>query len=127
MGFHVELPGGLTVLNYNEGFNSKMTDGETAALGRRFRTDVLLGGMQLHFVDDVARGAAALNPKTVVLYPPHEKFHAMMGAASAPWTAFADAVKARLPQARIVLAEPGTVVDAETGAAAEAVPALQAS
>jgi hypothetical protein len=44
-GFHVELPNGLTVMNYNEGFNSKMTDREIEALGRRFRTDVLLGGM----------------------------------------------------------------------------------
>jgi L-ascorbate metabolism protein UlaG (beta-lactamase superfamily) len=126
-GFHVELPNGLTVLNYNEGFNSKMTDAEIEALGRRFRTDVLLGGMQLHFVDDVVRGAAALNPKVVVLYPPHEKFHEMMGAASAPWTTFVAAVKAKLPQARIVLAEPGTVVDAKTGTAAAFVPAGQAS
>jgi len=28
-GFHVELPDGLTVLNYNEGFNTKMTDAES--------------------------------------------------------------------------------------------------
>ena len=66
----------------SEGFNTKMTDAEIADLGRRHRTDVLLAGMQLNFIDDVVRGVAALRPKVVVLYPPHEYFHAMMGAVS---------------------------------------------
>jgi L-ascorbate metabolism protein UlaG (beta-lactamase superfamily) len=114
-GYHVALPGGLTVLNYNEGFNSKMTDAEIDDLGRRFRTDVLLAGMQLFFVDDVVRGVAALKPKIVVLYPPHDKFHAMMGVTSAPWTAFADAVRARFPAVAVHIAEPGfkLALDAE--------------
>ena len=114
-GFHVELPGGLSVLNYNEGFNTKMTDAEIAALGRRFRPHVLLAGMQFHFVEDVARGAAALNPPIVVLYPPHEKFHKMMGATMAPWEDFAAAVRARLPDSVVVIARPGTTVAAATG------------
>lgn len=116
MGYHVELPGGLSVLNYNEGFNSKMTDKEIDALGRRYRTDVLLAGMQLAFVDDVARGAAALKPGIVVLYPPHDYFHRMMGVASEPWPAFKAAVERRLPQARVIIAEPGMEIDAVTGA-----------
>ena len=118
-GFHVELPTGLTILNYNEGFNTKMTDAEIAALGKRFRTDVLLAGMQLHFVEDVARGAAALDPRIVILYPPHEKFHVMMGVESAPWSEFAAAVQGRLPRATVVVAEPGTCVDAASGALLE--------
>jgi hypothetical protein len=60
-----------------------------------------------------------LNPKIIVLYPPHEKFHEMMGATSAPWTTFAAAVQAKLPKTKVVIARPGTVVDAETGEAAE--------
>lgn len=59
MGCHVELPGGLTVLSYNEGFNTKMTAHEIAGIGGRYRPDVLLAGMQLDFTADVARGAAA--------------------------------------------------------------------
>lgn len=114
-GYHVELPGGLTVLNYNEGFNTKMTDAEIQALGRRFRTDVLLAGMQLDFVADVARGAKALNPRIVILYPPHDKFHEMMGVTSRPWVEFAAAVKEALPAATVIIAEPGTAVDAATG------------
>src|SRR5262249_4228537 len=70
-GYHVELPDGTTVMNYNEGFNSKMTDAEIVDLGRRFRTDVLLGGYQLGFVSDLGRGVAALQPKVIVLYHPH--------------------------------------------------------
>lgn len=106
-GFHVELPGGLTVLNYNEGFNTKMTDAEIADIGRRHRTDVLLAGMQLNFIADVVRGVGALKPKVVVLYPPHEKFHAMMGAVSEPWPAFAEALHSRFPAVKVCLAEPG--------------------
>lgn len=121
-GYHVELPNGLTVLNYNEGFNTKMTDAEIEALGRRFRTDVLLAGMQLDFVADVARGAKALNPKVVLLYPPHDKFHAMMGAKSRPWSEFAAAVRAALPRAKTVIAEPGTTIDAATGEVLEPLP-----
>jgi len=106
-GFHVELPGGLSVMNYNEGFNSKMTDDEIRELGRRLKTDVLLAGMQLHFIDDVVRGVAALRPRTVILYPPHDKFHAMMGAVSAPWSEFGRAVRERFPDVAVHLAEPG--------------------
>lgn len=110
-GFHVQLPDGVSILNYNEGFNSKMTDEEIRALGRRFRVDVLLAGMQLDFTADVARGVAALSPRVVMLYPPHEKFHEMMGAKSAPWRDFAAAAQAAAPSARVVVAEPGTVLD----------------
>ncbi len=106
-GFHVELPDGLTILNYNEGFNTKMTDAEIAEIGRRHRTDVLLAGIQLNFIADVVRGVGALRPKVVVLYPPHEKFHAMMGAVSEPWTAFAEAVRSRFPATQVHLAQPG--------------------
>ena len=106
-GFHVELPGGLTIMNYNEGLNTKMTDAEIADLGRRHRTDVLLAGMQLNFMADVVRGVGALRPKVLVLYPPHEKFHAMMGAVSEPWPSFGNAVRSRFPDVEVHLAEPG--------------------
>jgi L-ascorbate metabolism protein UlaG (beta-lactamase superfamily) len=113
-GYHVELPDGLTVLNYNEGFNTKMTDTEIADLGRRMRTDVLLAGMQLDFIADVVRGVAALRPRIVVLYPPHEHFHAMMGAVSEPWPAFAAAVRQRFPDVAVHIAEPGFAIEIGT-------------
>jgi len=102
-GFHVELPDGTTVLNYNEGFNTKMTDTEIGELGRRFRTDVLLAGMQLDFMDDLERGVRALNPKLVVLYPPHEKFHEMMGVSSEPWLRFLEAAQRGAPDATVII------------------------
>jgi len=113
-GYHVELPDGRTVLNYNEGFNSKMTDTEINTLGQTVRTDVLLAGMQLDFVDDVARGARALQPEMVVLYPPHEKFHEMMGAVSRPWSEFEAAVQAAVPNARVYIAAPGDGFDLQS-------------
>ena len=114
-GYHVELPDGLTVMNYNEGFNTKMTDAEITDLGRRLRTDVLLAGIQLNFVADVVRGIEALRPKVVVLYPPHDKFHEMMGVSSKPWADFAAAASAALPSAKVLIADPGFVMNAATG------------
>jgi L-ascorbate metabolism protein UlaG (beta-lactamase superfamily) len=115
-GFHVAVEGGLTVMNYNEGFNSKMTDAEIGALGRQLPTDVLLGGMQLDFVADLARGAAALNPRLVLLYPPHEYFHKMMGVTSRPWSEFVEAVQRAVPNATVLALTPGDEVDLATGA-----------
>ena len=106
-GFHVQLADGTTILNYNEGFNSKMTDAEITALGTRFSTDILLAGMQLDFVEDVVRGVTALRPKTVLLYPPHEHFHAMMGVVSRPWIDFAGAITSQFPKIEVHIASPG--------------------
>jgi hypothetical protein len=55
----------------------------------------------------VVRGVAALRPKVVILYPPHDKFHAMMGAVSEPWPAFAAALTKRFPEVTVHIAEPG--------------------
>jgi L-ascorbate metabolism protein UlaG (beta-lactamase superfamily) len=110
-GFHLTLPDGMTVLNYNEGFNSKTTEADLAQLHRDYpRVDVLLAGMQLNFIDDVVRGVQTLEPRCVFLYPPHEKFHEMMEVTSAPWADFASAVRRACPQVQVVVAEPGTVV-----------------
>lgn len=126
-GFHVALPDGSTVLNYNEGFNTKMTDDDLAALAGRFpKVDVLLAGMQLFFIDDVVRGVEALRPKIVFLYPPHEHFHKMMGAESAPWTHFADAVRLRCPGVQVVIAESGTVMNLKDRRSVEAREAIAA-
>ena len=117
-GYRLTLPDGLTILNYNEGFNSKMTHAEIADLAAKGRTDVLLGGMQLNFVDDVARGVAVLKPKLVLLYPPHEKFHEMMGVTSRPWAEFVAAAQRAAPQATIIAMTPGTRVDLADGSVA---------
>lgn len=114
-GYHVELPNGLSILNYNEGFNSKMTSEEISSLGKKFKTDVLLAGMQLDFVSDVVRGALALKPKVIILYPPHEKFHEMMGAMSRPWTEFQQALRSAMPECHVAIAYPGDEFDARTG------------
>jgi len=117
-GYRLTLPDGMTILNYNEGFNSKMTDAEIAALGRGARTDVLLGGMQLDFTEDVFRGVKALAPKLILLYPPHDALHTMMGATSRPWPEFAAAAQRAAPQAKVVMLEPGVQVDVGDGSVA---------
>ena len=71
--------------------------------------------MQLDFTADVVRGAAALNPKIVVLYPPHDHFHRRMGVTSRPWSEFKSAVEKNLPNARVIIAEPVAAIDAVTG------------
>jgi hypothetical protein len=50
------------------------------------------------FIDDIVSGVLALRPKVVILYPPHDRFHAMMGIVSEPWPAFAKALCTRFPE-----------------------------
>jgi hypothetical protein len=50
-----------------------------------------------------------------------------MGAISEPWTRFADAVRARLPAAQVVIAEPGTAVDVASGAVSQQQPSVRAA
>lgn len=114
-GYRLTLPDGMTILNYNEGFNSKMTDAEILQLGAHGRTDILLGGMQLDFMDDIARGVAALKPKLILLYPAHEKFHDMMGVKSRPWPEFVAAAQRAAPGAKVVAMDPGTQVKLADG------------
>lgn len=114
-GYRLTLPDGTTILNYNEGFNSKMTDAEIEVLGRAGRTDILLAGMQLDFTEDVFRGVKALDPKLVLLYPPHDVLHTMMGAKSRPWPEFAAAAQRAAPHAKVVMLEPGVAVNASNG------------
>jgi L-ascorbate metabolism protein UlaG (beta-lactamase superfamily) len=83
--------------------------------------------MQLDFMEDVARGAAALRPRLVILYPPHDHFHRMMGVTSSPWPAFKAAVEKRLPGARVVIVEPGDSVDPMTGEVTRGVASRQAA
>jgi hypothetical protein len=73
----------------------------------------------LDFVADVARGAAALAPRIIVLYPPHEHFHGMMGVSSRPWPEFAAAVQKAVPAAHVIVATPGSRIDAHSGAQLE--------
>ncbi len=107
VGYVIELKNGTTIMNYNEGFNTKMTDQEIQYLGKQFNVDILLVGMQLNFVNDVARGVSALSPKKVILYPPHEKFHEMMGVTSLPWSDFVEAAQKAVPEMKVYSAEPG--------------------
>ena len=110
-GYRLTLRDGTTILNYNEGFNTKMTADEIRRLGQSAHTDVLLGGMQLDFTEDVARGVAALNPKLVLLYPPHDRLHALWGVPSSPWSLFADAARRAAPDATVIVLNPGDEVD----------------
>ena len=48
----------------------------------------------------------------------------MLGVSSSPWPEFKAAVEKRLPNARVVIAEPGMAIDAVTG---EATPAPHAA
>lgn len=114
-GYRLTLPDGMTILNYNEGFNSKMTDAEIEALGQTVRTDVLLGGMQLDFMPDLVRGVKALKPRMILLYPPHEKLHEAWGVKTAPWSAFVQGAQEAAPEAFVVAMEPGMEVNLTDG------------
>ncbi len=77
----------------------------------------------LGFTDDLARGIAALRPRLALLYPPHEKFHEMMGVTSRPDHEFVAAAKAAAPEATVLVLRPGSEVDLASGALSTFAPA----
>jgi hypothetical protein len=108
-GYHVELPSGERILNYNEGFNYNLQLDEVREVARRYPTDVLLGGMQMHFEEYVAAGAGVFQPKEVMLYHPHKALFQQIRVKSSPPEAFAEAVRKALPEAAVYAAEEGWV------------------
>jgi hypothetical protein len=106
MGFHVETPDGIKVLNYCEGFNDDTNFKRLEELGGKFETDILLAGASFDWEDYVARGAVAISPKTVILFTPHEPDRYW----GLPYTAnevFVDKVKNSLPNADVIWTDPG--------------------
>jgi len=106
MGFHVETPDGIKVLNYCEGFNDDTDFKRLEELGKKFDTDILLAGASFDWDDYVARGAAAFSPKTVLLFTPHEPDR-YWGLPYTPNEVFIDKVKRSLPNADVIWADPG--------------------
>jgi len=105
-GFHVKLPDQTGVMNYCEGFSDHMKIETVKALADRFKTDILLAGMQLNFEDHVSRGAAALSPKSVVLFHPHQVLFERLGLKSSPPEKFVEKLNEALPHAKVCTAEP---------------------
>jgi hypothetical protein len=79
---------------------------EVCELGQRFKTDVLLAGMQLNFEEQLSEGVAALSPRTVVLFHPHEAMFEKIGLRSSPPQIFVERVKRALPEAEVIVAKP---------------------
>jgi hypothetical protein len=107
-GFFVECPDNIRLMNYCEGFSDIMKIGEIRNLGQRFKTDVLLAGMQLDFEEYAAQGTAALSPKTLILFSPHEALFDKIGLKSSPAQTFVDKISEVLPEVKIIIAKPQT-------------------
>jgi hypothetical protein len=105
-GYYVEGPEGLSLLNYGEGFNNLMYIQQVRELGKRFKPDILLAGMQLKFENELASGVEAFSPNKVVLYHPHEKLFEKYKLVSSPAETFTESIKRKLPDAEIVVPNP---------------------
>jgi len=106
LGFHVVDSTGMRLTNYCEGFSDAMNIEEVRQLARRLTTDVLIAGAQLDFEKHVAEGVAAMSPRKVVLFHPHEIFFERLGLKSSPTETFVSAVRRVLPQAEVIVARP---------------------
>jgi hypothetical protein len=93
-------------MHYGEGFSNLIKIEELTEIASRFKPDVLLAGMQLNFEDYVAKGVAALSPKSVALFHPHEKLFERFRLKSSSSQVFFDGVARNLPTASIVIATP---------------------
>lgn len=83
-GYVVTTPEGTRILNMTEGMNSGMPTSEVEALANRYEPEVLVGGWQLNFENDVARCVRASSVRRCVLYHPHEQLFGLMRIESTP-------------------------------------------
>ena len=113
-GFYVKLPEQVGIMNYCEGFSDHMKIESVKELADRYKTDILLAGMQLNFEDHVSRGAAALSPKSVVLFHPHKVLFERLGLKSSPPEKFVEKLKQALPDTNVHIATPGSSFEAST-------------
>jgi hypothetical protein len=86
--------------------NPLFSEGEQVVLRQRFQPDVLVGGHQLVYEEDVARAVRLTGVAKCVLYHPHEKLFGQMGIASTPEEKVIAAVKAQAPDVDIHLPRP---------------------
>ena len=105
-GFFLELPDQLKIMNYCEGFSDHMKIEEVEELGDKYDIDILFAGTQLNFEEHLARGVAALSPKTAILFHPHQALFEKLGLKSSPPEKFMEAVKKSSPHVKLFLAEP---------------------
>jgi len=105
-GFYVEGPDNQRLMNYCEGFNDLTNIQKVRELGQRFKTDILVAGMQLNFEEQVSQGVAALSPKTVILFHPHELLFERLGLKSSPPQTFVDNIRRASPEAEVIIAKP---------------------
>ena len=62
--------------------------------------------MQLDFEKQLSEGVAALSPKKVVLFHPHEAMFEKIGLKSSPPQVFVEGVRRALPEAEVIVAKP---------------------
>jgi len=105
-GFYVEGPDNMRLMNYCEGFSDLMKIERVRELAQRFKTDILFAGMQLDFEKQLSEGVAALSPKKVVLFHPHEAMFEKIGLKSSPPEIFVEGVRRALPEAEVIVAKP---------------------
>jgi L-ascorbate metabolism protein UlaG (beta-lactamase superfamily) len=106
-GFFIEMPDGLKILNYNEGFTYNMEIDEVREVADHYKPDILLAGAQMDFENYVAAGAEIFDPKIVVLYHPHKALFEQINVSSTTPEKFSSTVQSKLPNAEIFYAEPG--------------------
>lgn len=104
-GYFVETPDGYRIINYTEGLNSNLPSEEAESLGEKFRPQILIGGMQLNYEEDVARAAAAISPEVFILYHPHEKMFHKMKIESTPPDVFVAKINEYAPDVQVLLPE----------------------
>jgi hypothetical protein len=106
LGFHVVDSSGMRLTNYCEGLSDTMDIEGVREVALRFTTDVMIAGAQLNFEQHVAKGVAAMSPRIVVLFNPHEVIFDMFGLKSTPPETFVSTVRQAAPRTEVIVAKP---------------------
>jgi metal-dependent hydrolase (beta-lactamase superfamily II) len=107
IGYIIETNEGQNIVNFSEGINPLFTKELLESLKKEVgKIDLLIGGIQLDFVNSVANIVGELKPKNCLFYNPHTMLFNALGLKTRPVKDFIDATKKILPKTNIQYLEP---------------------
>jgi metal-dependent hydrolase (beta-lactamase superfamily II) len=107
IGYIIETKAGQNIVNFSEGLNPLFSKELLESLKKEVgKIDLLIGGIQLNFVDSVADIVGELKPKDCLFYNPHTMLFNALGLKTRPVRDFIDVTKKISPKTNFKYLEP---------------------
>ena len=109
LGYMVEMPEGMKVLNYAEGLHRLTERGEVESVVERLQPDILLSAVEPEDLKAVERWVELIDAAHVFLYEAHRPWRESFELEELDLDRFASRLDERMPSSEVIaLTDPGT-------------------